>query len=167
MRVERILDRLYCLSRLDRGDRAAWAAFFGSGDLLNRYEWHYGLVYGRRGLRAELLFTKELPEEDAWEYSAVRFLMGLVPLHIDRLRKCAYGGCRKWFFAANRDDQQFCSRGSCRQNHYDSDPKRRKSKKIYMRDYRAERKRHARNPKSGVGLGRAREETRRTKKSLR
>src|SRR5579872_1685452 len=73
-RVERILD---LLSRLGHGDQAA---FFQKGDLLSRYEWHYGLTFsGSRGLRAELMFTKELPEEDAWEYRAVRFLMSLVP----------------------------------------------------------------------------------------
>ena len=53
-RVERIID---LLSRLGCGDRAA---FFQKGELLSRYEWHYGLTYSRhRGLRAELLFTKE------------------------------------------------------------------------------------------------------------
>jgi len=129
-RVEQILD---LLSRLGRGDQSA---FFQKGDLLSRYEWHYGLTFsGRRGLRAELMFTKELAEEDAWEYRAVHFLMSLVPHRINRLRRCADEGCGKWFYAAKRDDQQFCG-GNCRQRHYDSDPAMRKRKRKYMREYR-------------------------------
>lgn len=134
-RVERILD---LLSRLGRGDVAA---FFQKGEMLNRYEWHYGLTYSRgRGLRAELTFTKELPEEDAWEHRAVRFLLGLVPHNIHRLRRCAYEGCNGWFFAEKRADQTFCKRGVCRQNYYDSAPEMRESKKLYMRQYRKDLK---------------------------
>jgi hypothetical protein len=130
-RVERILD---LLSRLGHGDTAA---FFQKGDLLSRYEWRYGLTFSRgRGLSAELMFTKELPEEDAWEYRAVRFLMSLVPDRINRLRRCADEGCKKWFFAATREDQQYCG-GNCRQRHYDSDPAKRAHKKKYMRELRA------------------------------
>jgi hypothetical protein len=128
-RVEQILD---LLSRLGRGDQAV---FFQKGNLLSRYEWRYGLTFsGKRGLRAELMFTKELAEEDAWEYRAVRFLMSLVPHRINRLRLCVE--CNGWFFAAKRERQKFCKRGACRQKHYDSDPARRMHKKKYMRGLR-------------------------------
>jgi hypothetical protein len=149
-RVEQILD---LLSRLGRGDLAA---FFQEGNsLLSRYEWHYGLAFfgaaprsrrvqrppaaitvGGYGLRAELRFTKKLSKEDDWEYRAVRILMSLVPNRINRLRRCADEGCKKWFYAAKREDQQFCG-GNCRQRHYDSDPAKRTHKKKYMRELRA------------------------------
>lgn len=159
-RVEQILEKL---SRLGRGDVAA---FFQNGDLLSRYEWHYRLTYsGSRGLRAELMFTKELPEEDAWEYRAVRFLMSLVPHHINRLRRCADAKCNKWFFAARREDQQYCS-GNCRQHHYDSDPVRRAAKREYMRDdYRPKQRKIEEMRKHGVKFRDS--VNRRAKKSLR
>lgn len=136
-RVEQILD---LLSRLGRGDSAA---FFQKGDPLGRYEWHYGLTFsGSRGVRAELMFTKELPEEDEWEYRAVRFLMSLVPHRINRLPRCAYDGCKRWFYAAKRWDQQFCTDKPCRQHYYDSNPEVREHKRKYMRKrYAAQKER--------------------------
>src|SRR5271166_1075131 len=127
-RVEHILD---LLSRLGESDRD-WIAFTQLGGALGRYEWHYGLTLSSSGLRAMLYFTKKMSEEDEWEYEAVRSLLSLVPHHINRLRRCAYDGCKGWFFAAQREDQKFCKRGACRQNHYDSAPEMREHKKLYM-----------------------------------
>jgi hypothetical protein len=133
-RSRRVAQILELLSRIGRGDAAA---FFGKGDLLSRYKWHYGLTYSKsRGLCADLVFTNDLGAEAAWEYRAVRFLMGLVPNHINRLRRCE--GCNLWLFAAGRADQVFCKRGACRQAHYDDDPERRKRKAAYMKKLRAD-----------------------------
>jgi len=118
---------------------------------LNRYEWHYGLTLGSSGLQAELMFTKELGDEDAWEHRAVRFLMSLVPHRINRLRRCAYTGCNKWLYAAKRADQQFCERGNCRQNHYDTQPETRDKKKLYMRKRRAKEKKREEKSKKAIG----------------
>jgi hypothetical protein len=83
-----------------------------------------------------LEFTKRMSAEDEWEHRAVRFLLSLVPHHINRLRRCAYVGCKGWFFAEKREDQKFCKRGACRQNYYDSDPEQRERKKEKMRENR-------------------------------
>jgi hypothetical protein len=128
-RVEHILD---LLSRLGK-NKWNWVAFNQLREPLKKYKWHYGLVLGHGGLSARLDFTKEMSEEDEWEHKAVRFLLSLVPHHINRLRRCAYGGCKRWFFAEKREDQKFCKRGACRQNYYDSDPERREQKKAKMR----------------------------------
>lgn len=131
---KRIAHILEALSRLARGD---WHAFSQLDDLLTRYEWHYGLIVEQGSLRAEPIFARKLLEkEDKWEHLAVRFLMSLVPDRIDRLRRCRYEGCRGWFFADKRYDQNFCKRSSCRQNYYDSDPGRRERKKAKMRENR-------------------------------
>lgn len=127
-RVELILDSL---SRLGRNERD-WIAFHQLREPLKRYEWHYGLTLSSGGLQARLEFTKRMSEEDEWEYNAVRFLLRLVPHHINRLRRCAYDGCKRWFFADKREDQKFCKRGACRQNHYDSDTERREQKRKKM-----------------------------------
>src|ERR1700689_2384973 len=131
-RVEHILDSL---SRLGRKERD-WIAFTHLREPLKRYEWHYGLTLSSGGLRARLEFTKKMSEEDEWEQKAVRFLLSLVPHHIHRLRRCAYDGCKGWFFAEKREDQKFCKRGACRQNYYDSDTKRRERKKAKMHENR-------------------------------
>jgi hypothetical protein len=131
-RVGHILESLARLGR-NKGD---WIAFNQLREPLKKYEWHFGLTLGSDGLNARLDFTKEMSKEDAWEHRAVRFLLSLVPHHINRLRRCAYDGCNGWFYAAKREDQEFCKRGACRQNYYDSDPKRREKKRINMQKNR-------------------------------
>lgn len=148
-RVENILD---LLARLGKNERD-WVAFTQLGKELGRYEWHYGLTLSSSGLRA-MLFFKKMSEEDEWEYAAVRFLLSLVPHHISRLRRCAYDGCRGWFFAAKREDQKFCKRGACRQSHYDSAPEMREHKKLYMRKHRdVKKKREEREDRRNERVG--------------
>lgn len=152
-RVERIL---HLLSRLGENEWDLYT-FSQLREPLQRYEWHYGLTLSRgKGLGTELRFTKNMSEEDEWEHNAVRFLLSLVPHRINRLRRCAYDGCKGWFFAEKRDDQTFCKRGSCRQNHYDDDPKRREKKKANMRENRKWHREHDRRAKDRVQLKKAR-----------
>jgi hypothetical protein len=149
-RVEHIL---CLLSRLGRNNRD----FYTFGQLrgpLKRYNWHYGLTLSGRGLSARLDFTKEMPEEDAWEHRAVRFLLSLVPHNINRLRRCAYASCNGWFFADGREDQKFCKRGACRQNHYDSDTDRRERKKVKMRENRKWHREQDQRAKQKLSKGR-------------
>jgi len=133
-RVEHILEMLSRLGRSngDIGDIYVLNQLRGP---LKRYEWHYGLMLGSRGLRAELLFTREMSEEDKWEHRAVRFLLSLVPNHLHRLRRCADKTCQRWFFAAKSGKREFCS-DNCKQHHYDSDPQMRKKKREKMRKHR-------------------------------
>jgi hypothetical protein len=147
-RVELILD---LLSRLGENERDFFS-FTQLREPLRRYEWRYGLTLSSAGLSARLVFTKEMSEEDEWEHGAVRFLMSLVPHQIYRLRRCAYYGCRGWFFAAKRDDQEFCKRGACRQNYYDSDPVRRKQKAEKMKENREWHKKDRQRGKETVGI---------------
>jgi hypothetical protein len=161
VRSRRVTEILELLSRIGHGDAAA---FFGKRDLLSRYKWHYGLTYSRgHGLCADLVFTENLSAEAAWEYRAVRFLMSLVPDNINRLRRCASEGCNRWFFAATAK-RIFCKRGACRQNHYDNDPERRKSKAAHMKELRkAEKDRAERAEKDARREGFVKVSRRRTK----
>jgi hypothetical protein len=143
-RVEQILD---LLSRLGTDNRDFFT-FSQLREPLKRYKWRYRLVLGRGGLSSQLDFGEEMSEADEWEHKAVRFLLSLVPHHLNRLRRCAY--CKGWFFAEKRSDQKWCKRGSCRQHHYDNDPARRADKKLYMRDYRAKEKKREERLKRGV-----------------
>jgi hypothetical protein len=163
-RIEHILG---LLSRLGESDRD-WIAFTQLREALGRYEWRYGLTLSTSGLRARLFFTTKMSEEDEWEYEAVRFLLGLVPHLMNRLRRCAYDRCKGWFFAARRQDQKFCKRGTCRQNHYDTTPEMREHKKLYMQMYRKEEKKRQERRNMRLAKRRAHAETKRsTKKSLR
>ncbi|MGA2990565.1 MAG: hypothetical protein ABSD88_08820 [Candidatus Korobacteraceae bacterium] len=161
-RVEQVLERL---SRLGQGD---WAAFFQKSDLLNRYEGHPSLALSRSGLRVDMV-AKHLSEEDEWEHQAVFFLLSLVPHRINRLRRCAHDGCKRWFYA-KRNDREWCS-GACKQRNYESTPEQRESKKLYMRKYRVDQKEREERQKRAVGFrGRVmrRAETKRSaKKPLR
>jgi hypothetical protein len=160
-RVEHILG---LLSRLGENEWD-WVAFTQLREPLRRYKWRYGLTLSSSGLRTSLFFGDDMSEEDEWEYGAVRFLLSLVPHHINRLRRCAYDGCQGWFFAAQREDQKFCKRGTCRQNHYDSTPEMREHKRLYMQKYRDDEKTCEERRKAQEGFrGRVKY---RAKKSLR
>jgi hypothetical protein len=143
-RVERILELLSRLGK-NNGD---WAAFTQLREPLKKYKWHYGLVLGRGGLSARLDFTREMSEADEWEHKAVRFLQSLVPHQLNRLRRCAYDGCKGWFFAEKHAGQRFCKRGACRQKFYESNPDVQEKKRVTMRENRRKKKeRDARNDK--------------------
>jgi hypothetical protein len=120
---------------------------------LRRYKWVSRVVYTKQGLRVihGIADRDALTPDEIWEQESVCSLLDVVPVlgARPRIRRCAE--CKNWFFAAKRDDQEYCS-GVCRQHHYDNDPERRKKKAADMRNSRADEKKRARNPKSGVGL---------------
>jgi hypothetical protein len=136
---KRVMHILELLARLgsNKGD---WLAFHQIREPLKKYKWHYGLTLGSSGLRP-WLFTEKMASANEWEYNAVRFLLSLIPHDINRLRRCEYDGCQRWFFAEKTRKQKFCKRGACRQNHYDSDPERRAQKRKKMRELRQLHKR--------------------------
>ena len=118
--------------------------------ILDRYRFKYALGVGRT-IRAGLGCAKANPsEDDLWEYGAVATLLKLIeePGGLNRVRKCA---CGRLYFAEGRSDKTSCG-NVCRQRKYDQDERRREEKRSYMRRRYAESKKHAANPKSGVGL---------------
>ncbi len=124
-------------------------------NVLSRYRWGVKVSPTSKGFHVSHFPANRgmLSSSDEWEYGAVRALLDLVPYlgKRPRIRRCAETGCRKWFFAAKREDRQWCS-PNCRQRHYDSDPEMRKSKKLYMRKYRADEKKREESRKRGVGF---------------
>jgi hypothetical protein len=118
--------------------------------LLGAYQWTVQVSPTPEGFRAiHLIANREkLSPDDLWEREAVRDLMGVVP-YLDKrpIRRCAE--CQEWFFAAKREDQQWCN-GNCRQRHYDSNPDIRASKKRYMRQYRVDEKKREESSKKRV-----------------
>lgn len=160
-RVEHILELLSRLGK-NNGD---FYTFSQLREPLKRYEWHYGLTLGKHGLRAELLFTKEMSEGDEWEHRAVRFLLSLVPHHLHRLRRCLDSDCRRWFFAAKSGKRVFCC-DNCKQHNHDSDPEERKKKREYMRRLRIQdRERDERRKKTVSFRDRVKHRVRRSKQS--
>ncbi len=106
---------------------------------LRAYRWVTQISPTSKGFHASLRTADiGLSGEDAWEYEAIGILLDIVPYlggKRPRIRRCADAACNEWFFAAKREDQQFCS-GNCRQHHYDNHPTMRARKKRYMRGYR-------------------------------
>jgi hypothetical protein len=153
-RVEKILD---LLSRL--GDDLVGSekvrVITSLRNALHRYHWMSQVSPTLQGYRVITFFTRKelLSKDDVWEYEAVRVLLEIVPYlgRRPRIRRCADAQCRKWFFAAKRDDQKFCG-GNCKQHNYENAPEKRAKKRDSMRALYAAEKARARNPKSGVGL---------------
>ncbi len=158
-RVRHILD---LLRQLTGGmNSKSFPAFKRLNDALSRYRWRGQIVYSSRGFRGMFAANRELSEDDVWEHEVVGELLKLVqyPDVVSRIRRCKDEDCRELFFATKRADQEF-HLGKCRQHFYDSDKERREEKKEYMRDRYAELKRHAQNPRSGVGLRKRRADKR-------
>jgi hypothetical protein len=124
---------------------------------LRRYRWASHIAPTPDGYRVirTTADRENLSKADLWEYEAVRDLLDLVHYlgNPPRIRRCADSACQKWFFAAKRADQLFCS-GNCRQHHYDSDEDTRAKKNETMHKLYALKKGLALNPKSGIGLER-------------
>lgn len=124
-------------------------------NVLSRYQWGVRVSPTTEGFHVSHFPANrgKLSSSDEWEYGAVRDLLDVVPYlgKRPRIRRCVESECKEWFFAAKREDQQFCS-GICRQRHYDSTPEMRESKKLYMRKHRAAEKKHDERRKTGVGF---------------
>jgi hypothetical protein len=124
------------------------------GHLLSAYQWVVQISPTPKGFRAIRLIADRgrLSQDDLWEREAIRDLLDVVPYigKQPRIRRCAE--CNEWFYAAKREDQQWCS-SNCRQHHYDSDPEMRGRKKLYMRKHRVEEKKREESIKRRVGFG--------------
>lgn len=153
-RVERILELISGL-RDDITTPEKTRVVTSLRNALTRYQWTSRVDPTPEGWRVIASFDRGLPKDDVWEYEAVRDLLDTVP-HLGkrpRIRRCTE--CRKWFFAAMREDQQYCG-GICRQRRYDNDPEKRDKKLAHMKKLYEDAKTHRRNRKSGVGLRRKR-----------
>ena len=119
--------------------------------VLSGYRWEVQVSPSREWFRASYFPADEdkLSEDDQQEYRVVRVLLDLLPLDgkMHRIRRCAEPSCKKWFFAATRGDQRFCSE-NCRKRHYDSDPKNRENKKRYMRRHRENKRKREERAKN-------------------
>lgn len=163
-RVEKILGLLSALrddmTTLDSGQGQV---IIRLRNALRHYQWVSHIAPTSEGYRVirTAADRENQSKEDLWEYGAVRDLLDCVPYlgNPPRIRRCADAVCQRWFFAAKRADQQFCS-GKCRQHHYDSDKETRTKKNAAMRRLYALKKRLSRNPKSGIGLERRAERSR-------
>jgi hypothetical protein len=120
--VERILELLSGL-RDDLGTSEKMRIITSLRNALKRYQWTSRVDPTPEGWRVIASFDRGLPKDDVWEYEAVRDLLDTVP-HLGkrpRIRKCAE--CPRWFYAAMREDQQYCG-GICRQRRYDNAPRK-------------------------------------------
>ena len=128
----------------------------GLRNALSHYQWVSRVAYTAQGYRVvSTIVNTEKSKDVDWEHWAVGYLLDAVP-HLGkrpRIRRCVE--CRRWFYAAMREDQQYCS-GNCRQRRYDNDPEKRDKKLAHMKKLYADEKARSRDPKSGVGLRRKR-----------
>jgi hypothetical protein len=160
-RVGRILE---LLSRLgEKPDRMAAVKITSElRHLLDRYRWITRALIsptteGYRAIFRREPKEKNLSREDEWEYEAVRELLDITtryPGALSRLRQCGNKECRRWLFTPWGKTRQFCKNDICKQRHFDSDPEQREKKREYMQKRYRDQAKHARNPKSGVGLRR-------------
>ena len=151
-RIEEVLNLLTRL-RAGASSRTRMEAVTRLRSILAHYHWTCAVVPQGQSFVTSYFGPKVLSADDVWEYRAIQLLLQVVPSlgKNPRIRRCADSGCGNWFFAASREDQKFCG-PNCRQRSYDSSADVRSSKREYMRKHRAELKRLAKNPKSGVGL---------------
>jgi len=121
---------------------------------LRRYKWVSRVAYTKQGLRViqGIADQDALTPDEIWEQGAVGCLLDVVPVlgARPRIRRCADAACRQWFFAARRDDQEYCS-GVCRQHNYDSDPEMRAKKARAMKQHRIEAKKRDEAIKKAAG----------------
>jgi len=154
-RVEKVLE-LMSSFRADLSTLGKIKIFTRLRLALGTYRWAIRLGVTRDGLHVVHVMAREFEEgtseADRWEYHTISLLLDLLPYlgKRPRIRRCAE--CESWFFAAKREDQQYCG-GNCRQYHYDSDPKIRARKRESMRQNRIIQKKHEERAKKRVGYG--------------
>jgi hypothetical protein len=155
-RVEEFLE-LFSNLRDDLGNSERVRIVLRLRNLLSAYQWVVQISPTPQGFSAiHMIADRErLSRDDLWERKAVADLLKLLPYlgKRPRIRRCAYDGCKDWFFAAKREDQEFCKRGTCRQNAHDSDPEKRERKKLYMRELRLREKKRQEHSKKIIGFG--------------
>jgi hypothetical protein len=112
----------------------------GLRNALHHYRWVSQISPTREGFRAILIPAdrEKLSHDDEWEYGAVRDLLEITLEDgaLSRLRRCAYDGCKGWFYA-NKSNQEWCTRGTCRQNHYFSNPENQEKHRASVKKYDA------------------------------
>ncbi|HWO33664.1 MAG TPA: hypothetical protein VNO32_33115, partial [Candidatus Acidoferrum sp.] len=152
-RVEEVLELLSSL-RDDLSKSEKLGIITRLRGLLSAYQWVVQVDPTPDGYRAihTIADRGRLSQDDLWERRAIRDLLDVVPYlgKRPRIRRCAE--CSEWFYAAQREDQEWCS-SNCRQHHYDSDPEMRGRKKLYMRKHRLEEKKREESIKRRVGFG--------------
>lgn len=94
----------------------------------------------RCGITMGLVMNKGVPLRAHQVYDIISRL--LERDEFDRLKRCAYAGCRMWLFAGRRRDQKFCSAG-CRSAHFESLPERKQANRKKQRYEPSWRKQHA------------------------
>lgn len=144
--VEECLDLLSSL-RADLGTSEKVRITAQLRHVLSKYQWVVQVSPTAEGFRA-IYFNADrgkLSRDEQWERDAIRDLLEAVPYlgKWPRIRRC--DECHEWFLAKRDDQRQRWCPGTCRQHHYDSDPKIRAEKKRYMREYRRVVKKLAEN----------------------
>lgn len=154
--VERVLE-LMSRFRDDLSTREKMTIFTRLRLTLGTYRWAVRLGATRKGFHVvhEMAskYEKGSSDADRWEYSTISLLIDVLPYlgKWPRIRRCADAACRQWFFAAKREDQEFCG-VNCKQHHYDSDPQIRTQKREYMRNYRINEKEREERSKKAIGF---------------
>lgn len=154
--VEKVLE-LISSFRDDLSTREEMKIFTRLRLTLATYRWSVRLSPSSEGLHVvhEMAekYDEGTSEANRWEYGAISLLLDILPYlgNRPRIRRCANAACRQWFFAVNREDQEFCS-GNCRQHHYDSDPQMRKKKREYMRKRRIKDRERDEEARRAIGF---------------
>jgi len=138
-RIEKILELISALKE-DASTAERSRILTSLRNALRHYKWVSQISPTREGLRV-ISFPARRGHHSAdveWEYGAVNDLLALIPYlgRRPRIRRCELSTCRKWFFAAKRDDQRF-HHTNCKQNNYDNE---KSEKRTYMRTHRARKK---------------------------
>jgi hypothetical protein len=133
-RVRHILDLLIDLKE-HLGTVGALPVLAALREPIDRYTWVNQIAVSSTGVHVGVRGVGNLSEDDLWEHGAVHKLLELIqkPKGISRLRRCQM--CEKVFVANDRGRGRIFCTDACKQRNYDSDPKTRKDKLAYMRDY--------------------------------
>jgi hypothetical protein len=154
-RVEGFLELLSTL-RDDLSKSEKVRVIVGLRNTLSAYQWVVQISPTPEGFRPIHMIADRgrLSLDDIWEREAIRDLLKVVPYlgARPRIRRCANTRCREWFFAGKRLDKEWCG-DSCKQQHYDSDPKQREKKKLHMRKLRRDAKEREEMTRKHIGFG--------------
>ncbi len=120
--------------------------------MLSRYRWDARVTLTSEGFIVIPFTGIGLTKAEKWEHDAISAILRTVPVDgKPRIRPCADKECPRWFYAAKRVDQRFCS-GNCKQHTHDSDPDKRAKKAGRMVALRADAKRREQAAKDRVGF---------------
>lgn len=155
-RVEAVLE-LMSRFRADLSTREKMTIFTRLRLILETYRWTVSIRPKPEGFHVVHVMANKYEEgtseADRWEHETIGLLLDRLPYlgKRPRIRRCADTACAQWFFAAKREDQEFCC-GTCRQHHYDSNPEMRRKKREYMRKRRVQDRQREEASKRAVGF---------------